>query len=172
MGTYKTFNTERLIIRPTSVQDADFILELFNTPKWIKNIGDRNVHSIEMAKDYILNKMQPQLERLGYSSYTIIRKSNKIKIGICGLYDREGLNGIDIGFAVLPEYEGKGFTFEAANKIKGAAFNDFGLKIIYAITIKNNIYSQKLLDKLGLELVGITKLPNENKELLLYKIEK
>lgn len=168
---YKAFNTERLIIRPTLVQDADFILELFNTPKWIENIGDRNVHSVEMARDYILNKMQPQLERLGYSSYTIIQKSNKIKIGICGLYDREGLNGIDIGFAILPEYEGKGFTFEATNKLKNVAFIELGIKTIYAITTKSNFPSQKLLEKLGLKLVETTKLPNDNKDLLLYKIE-
>lgn len=171
MGMYKAFNTERLIIRPTLVQDADFILELFNTPKWIENIGDRNVHSVEMARDYILNKMQPQLERLGYSSYTIIQKSNKIKIGICGLYDREGLNGIDIGFAILPEYEGKGFTFEATNKLKNVAFIELGIKTIYAITTKSNFPSQKLLEKLGLKLVETTKLPNDNKDLLLYKIE-
>jgi hypothetical protein len=29
--------TERPIIRPTSKNDAEFILRLFNNPKWIKN---------------------------------------------------------------------------------------------------------------------------------------
>jgi len=36
MTQYKTFETERLIIKPTSVEDAGFIFELFNTPKWIE----------------------------------------------------------------------------------------------------------------------------------------
>lgn len=116
--------------------------------------------------------MQPQLERLGYSNYTLVRKIDNVKIGTCGLYDREGLEGIDIGFAFLPEYERKGFAFEAANKIKNVAFNEFGIKVISAITTKNNVSSQKLLEKLGLELTGTTKLPNDNEELLLYKIEK
>jgi len=171
MPQYKTFETERLIITPTSVVDADFIFELLNTPKWIKNIGDRNVKSAEDAKDYILNKMQPQLIRLGYSNYTLIRKVDNVKIGACGLYDREGLEGVDIGFAFLPKYEKKGFAFEAADKIKNAAFNDFGINVISAITAKYNIPSQKLLEKLGLELVGTTILPGEEEELLLYKIE-
>jgi len=172
MSLYKTFKTERLIIRPTSEEDAEFIFELLNTPKWIKNIGDRNVNSVEIAKDYILNKMQPQLERLGYSNYTLIRKSDNVKIGTCGLYDRDGLDGIDIGFAFLPDYEGNGFGFEAADKIKNVAFNEFGIKVISAITTKNNVSSHKLLEKIGLELTGTTKLPNDNEELLLYKIEK
>lgn len=172
MSQNKTFETERLILKPTSEEDAEFIFELLNTPKWIKNIGDRNIKSVETAKDYILNKMQPQLERLGYSNYTLIRKIDLVKIGSCGLYDREGLEGIDIGFAFLPKYEGKGFAYEAANNVKNVAFNELGIKVISAITTKTNISSQKLLEKLGLELTGTTKLPNDTKELLLYKIEK
>lgn len=172
MGPYKTFESERLIIKPTTEEDAAFIFELFNSPKWLKNIGDRNITSPDMAKEYILTKMQPQLERLGFSNYTLIRKTGKVKIGCCGLYDREGLEGIDIGFAFLPEYEGKGFAFEAADKLKNVAFNEFGLPALSAITSKHNVASQRLLEKLGLTLLGTTALPNANEELLLFKIEK
>jgi RimJ/RimL family protein N-acetyltransferase len=171
MNQYKFFETKRLLIRPTSEQDAEFIFELVNTPKWIKNIGDRNINSVGMAKAYILKRMRSQLERLGYSNYTLIRKTDNVKIGTCGLYDREGLDGIDIGFAFLPEYEKKGFGFEAANKIKNVAFNEFGIKVISAITKKNNKPSQKLLKKLGLVLVGTTKIPDVDEEFLLYKID-
>jgi len=172
MKKHKDFETERLLIKPTSERDDEFIFELLNTPKWIKNIGDRNVKTVESAKNYILEKMLPQLEQLGYSNYTLIRKIDKVKIGTCGLYDRKGLEGIDIGFAFLPEYEKMGYAFEAADKIKNIAFNEFGITVISAITAKDNFSSQKLLEKLGLELSGTTKLPNENEELLVYKIEK
>lgn len=169
---YKSFITERLILRPTNVEDAEFIFELLNTPKWIKYIGDRNIKNIENAIEYIKHKMIPPLERLGYSNYTIIRKSDNQKIGSCGLYDREGLHGIDLGFAFLPEYEKKGYAFEASNRIKEAAFNEFNLESICAITTKENDSSQKLLVKLGFRFVGTTKLPNDYEELLIYKIEK
>ena len=169
---YKTFETERLIIRPTSESDSEFIFKLLNTPKWLKFIGDRNIKTVESAQVYIKEKMIPQLERLGYSNYTLTTKLDNQKVGTCGLYDREGLEGIDIGFAFLPEYEKKGFAFESSNKLKEIAFNEFGLKTMSAITSKNNISSQKLLEKLGLKLSGTTKLPNNDEELLLYKIEK
>lgn len=172
MNSYKVFETERLILRPTLEEDAEFILELLNTPKWIKYIGDRNVRTVDDAREYIRIKMLPQLKRLGYSNYTLIRKSDQAKIGSCGLYDREGLDGIDIGFAFLPEYERKGYAFEAASKLKEAAFNVFGIKEISAITEKENISSQKLIEKLGLKLTGTTKLPDEDVELLLYKIKR
>ena len=169
---HKTFETERLIIRPTSENDAEFILQLLNTPKWIKYIGDRNIKTVDKAKEYIKEKMIPQLERLGYSNYTLFRKEDNQKIGSCGLYDRDGLEGIDIGFAFLPDYEKKGFAFEASNRLKDAAFNELGIEIISAITTKENISSQQLLEKLGLKLNGTTKLPNDDEELLFYKIEK
>jgi RimJ/RimL family protein N-acetyltransferase len=125
-----------------------------------------------MAKEYIKEKMIPQLERLGYSNYTLIRKEDNQKIGTCGLYDREGLEGIDIGFAFLPDYEKKGYAYEASKKIRDAAFEDFKLESISAITTKDNVSSQKLLEKLGLRFAGTTQLPHKNEELLLYKIEK
>jgi len=170
MNTYKSFKTERLILKPTSKKDAQFILELLNTPKWIKYIGDRDVHSIEDAKNYVQNKMLPQLKKLGYGNYTVIKKSDKIKIGTCGLYDREGIDGVDIGFAFLPKYENNGFAFEAANKLINTAFEEFNISKINAITTKNNFQSQKLLLKLGLKFDKIVKLPNDNEKLLLYTL--
>jgi len=169
---YKEFETDRLLIRPTLERDAEFIYKLMNTPKFIKYIGDRDIKSVVSAKDYIKTKMLPQLKRLGYSNYTIFQETDNTKIGTCGLYDREGLDGIDIGFAFLPEYEGKGYAYESANRLKKAAFEEFEIEEIKAITSKENISSQRLLEKLGLEMADIIKLPNEDDELLLYKIQK
>ena len=172
MTEYKTYETERLLLKPTSEEDAEFVFELFNTPNWLKYIGNRNVLSIESAREYINFKMLPQLERLGFGNYTVIRKSDHISMGICGLYDREGLDGIDIGFAFLPEYGGNGYAFESANKLKQVAFTEFGITEIVAITTQDNTTSQKLLEKLGLTFTGTTKIPNDDEELLLYKISK
>lgn len=169
---YKTFETARLLIRPTSETDAAFIFQLVNTPKWIKYIGDRNIKSVKNARDYIKQKMTPQLERLGYSNYTLIRKTDNQKIGTCGLYDREGIEGIDIGFAFLPEYEKKGYAFEASAKIKEVAYNQFGIEVLRAITTKGNISSQKLLEKLGFKFTKLITIPNDKEELLLYELEK
>jgi len=169
---FKTFETERLILKPTSTEDAQLLIELMQTPKWIKYIGERNVKTIEVAEKYVREKMQPQLERLGFSNYTILRKIDNEKLGTCGLYDREGLEGVDIGFALLPKYEKQGYAFEAASKIRDAAFDEFALSSITAITTHENIDSQKLLEKLGLKFERKTFLPNDDEELLVYRIEK
>ena len=127
--------------------------------------------SVEEAKAYIKDRMTPQLEKLGYGNYTLIRKLDNTKIGTYGLYDREGLEGIDIGFALLPAYENMGFGFESASKLKDVGINVFNIKLISAITTKENIASQKLIEKLGLKFIKIVKIPNDEEELLLYSRE-
>ena len=166
---YKTFETERLLIRPTNIEDATFILELMNSPKWIKFIGNRNLNTTKDAENYIKEKMLSQLERLGFSNNTVIRKSDYVKIGTCGLYDREGLEGIDIGFAFLPQYEKQGYAFESTSKLKEIALNDFGITMLSGITTKDNISSHNLLRKLGLKPSGTINIPNDTEELLIFK---
>ena len=168
---YKRFETKRLKIRPATEEDAKFYLELLNSPKWIKYIGERNVKTEEEAKKYINEKMMSQLERLGYSNYTIIRKEDDKKIGCCGLYDREGIDGIDIGFALLTKYEKKGYAIEATAAIKEAAIREFGILKLKAITTKENIASQKLLTKLGLRYVKPIKILTDSEELMLYELQ-
>ena len=165
---YLSFESERLFLRPTQEDDAEFILKLLNAPKFIKYVGDRNVKSIDDATDYIKMKMIPQLEKLGYSNYTLIRKKDNVKVGTCGLYDREGMEGVDIGFALLPEFEGHGFGLESAKVLKEAAFNAFGIKQLKGITTKENLASQNLLLKLGMTLNGTVNLPDDEEELLLF----
>ncbi|CAM3313837.1 GNAT family N-acetyltransferase [Zobellia roscoffensis] len=168
----ETFYTDRLELRATSQDDADFIYQLLNSPNWLDYIGDRKIYSKAHAEAYINTKIIPQFKRLGFGNYTIIRKSDRAKIGSCGLYDREGLSNIDIGYALLPEYAKKGYAFEAALKLKEMAFSTFQLEKLCAITSKDNISSQKLLSKLGLESKETITLPGDTIELMLYTINK
>ena len=64
----KTYETERLIIKPTNTEDAKFIFEIMNTPKYHKYIGDRNIKSLEDAENYIKNRMLLQYEKISESS--------------------------------------------------------------------------------------------------------
>ena len=170
MKRYLQFETERLLLKAASTEDAPFILTLFNAPNWIKYIGDRNMNTVVEAEKYIAAKMIPQQERLGFSNYVVIRKADGVKMGTCGVYDRDGLEGLDIGFAFLPEYEGQGYAYESANKMKEAARDLFGQAELKAITTHDNASSQKLLKKLGFKSEGKTKIKDDEEELLLFRL--
>lgn len=166
----KTYETERLLIKLVDIDDAEFLLQLLNTEKWLKNIGDRNVHSLGDAQKYVREKNLPQIERLGFGNAVVILKSNSEKIGTVGLYDREGIDGVDIGFAFLEEHEGKGYAYESAKKIMDVGINEFGIKKVSAITLPENFSSIKLIEKLGLKFKEVVRIPNDTEDLNLYEL--
>lgn len=172
MKDYLSFETDRLWMTPTSREDAAFIYELMNSPKWIQFIGDRKIHTIKDAEEYIGVRMRPQLERVGFSVYTLISKLDQAKIGICCLIDREELEGIDLGYALLPDYEGAGYALEASEKMIAVAFEEFGLAEVYAITNPKNIASQRLLKKLRFNCVGDLQLADEKIPDRLFELKR
>ena len=161
--------TERLIIRPTTVDDAAFIAELMNTEKWLQFIGDRNIKTSEEASAFIEARIVPQLERLGFSCNTVIDKVTGEKLGTCGLYERPGLEIADIGFAFLPQHEGKGYGYESAIAVLKDAKTNHKLDKVCAITMEANVPSRRLLEKLGLKFDKMVSLTDDNEELMLYK---
>ncbi|WP_052248529.1 GNAT family N-acetyltransferase [Chryseobacterium taiwanense] len=165
------YETERLIIRPMSLDDGAFILDLYNRPKFIQFIGDRNIKTVSDAEEYIRNKFLPQFEKLGFGNYLLITKEGNHKIGGVGIFERDGLDIVDIGFSLLDEYEGKGYAYEGALKVKSIGMDDFGLKKLSAITAKENFSSQKLIEKLGLKFKKHVTLPGEDEELRYYETE-
>lgn len=169
MKKQSVIQTTRLELQPTSKADAAFLFELFNSPKWIQNIGDRQVKNIEATEQYIVQHIVPQMERLGFGNFTLVRIEDGQKVGTCGLYDREGLEGVDIGFALLPDYEGMGYAFESAQKLMQLAEQKWKLPFVQGITLETNVASKALLEKLGLEFVGHIRLSHDKEELLLYR---
>ena len=165
----KIIETERLVLKPMSVEDSQLIFELYNSPNFIKFIGDRNIKTLEDAENYIKNRFLPQMERLGYGNFLITKKDDGKKIGGVGIFERDGLDVHDIGFSFLPEFEGKGYGFESAKKLMETAFSELGLKKISAITSKENVASQKLIEKLGLNYLKTIQLPDDEEELLYYE---
>lgn len=94
-------------------------------------------------------------------------KETKTPIGMCGLIRRSDFEHVDIGFALLPAYEGKGYGHEAARAILKYANEDLQLYPIIAITLESNSDSVQLLKKLG--MVFEKKILYASEELLLYK---
>ena len=77
----------------------------------------------------------------------------------------------DIGFSFLPEFEGKGYGFEASKKLLETSFSAFGLKKISAITSQENRASRKLIKKLGFTYRSTVQLLGDKEELRYYEIE-
>jgi RimJ/RimL family protein N-acetyltransferase len=160
--------TKRLIISELKVEDAPFFLQLLNTPKWLEYIGDRNVSNVMDAKKYLIEKIIPAYTEQGFGFYKLALKKLNTDIGIAGLVKRTHLDFPDIGFALLPQYETKGYGYEASNAILELAKLKLNFKKVFGITLEHNKTSIKLLEKLGLEYEKRIKPFDDDEELLLF----
>ena len=102
--------TERLRLREFTLSDANFVQQLVNTPSWIQFIGDRNIRTLEASQEYIQNNLQKSYEKNGYGLWLMQLKETSKPIGMCGLVNRQSLENVDIGFALLPTYERNGYV--------------------------------------------------------------
>ena len=88
--------TDRLTLAELQIEDALFILELYNDPDFIKYIGDRNIQSIVDAEKFIKIGPQASYTENDHGLYKVSLKDHT-PIGICGLLKRDELDDPDIG---------------------------------------------------------------------------
>jgi RimJ/RimL family protein N-acetyltransferase len=164
-------HTKRLLLREFNIDDADFIIELLNTPGWLQFIGDRKVKTTSDAINYINNTFTKAYQTNGFGFWMVELAATKQPIGMCGITKRDGLDGVDIGFAFLPEFNGKGYAFEIAAATLNFVLATFNLPYILAITNPDNFRSIKLLEKIGLQYQHKIKLAEDSAALNLYRLD-
>ena len=152
--------TARLRLEALSLKDAPFILNLLNSPGWLKYIGDRGVKSLADAEAYLTDGPMKDLETYGFSLFKVVLKSTEEPIGLCGLLKRDFLDHPDIGFAFLGEYGGKGYAQEASHAVLEWARETQGITKVLAITLPENERSIHLLEKLGLNYERVVQYPD------------
>jgi RimJ/RimL family protein N-acetyltransferase len=160
--------TERLLLRHLSTEDAEFILELLNEPSFIRNIGDRGIRTIEGANSYILNGPVASYAKNGFGLYLVKLKETDESIGMCGLIKRDTLEDVDIGYAFLPRFWSKGYAVESARAVREYAKNAIGLKRIVAIVDPENEGSIRVLERIGLQFEKMVRLSEDDIELKLF----
>ena len=164
----KALETDRLVLRRMSVEDAEFMLGLLNEPSWLRFIGDRGVRTLEDARAYILKGPVDMYDRLGFGLYLTELKGEGVPIGICGLEKRDFLEDVDLGFALLPGFWGQGYAYEAAAAVMEYGKEALGLKRIVAITNPENHSSIRLLEKPGLKFDRMIQATADGPEIRLF----
>ena len=161
----RILETERLALDEFTLGDAPYILEALTDPSFTENIGDRGLTALEDARAYLEGGPLPAYRDPGHHMWRVTEKATGEVVGMCGLIKRDGLDDVDVGYALLPRFWGKGYAQEAA-----AACVNWGLKVkgysrIVAIIKPGNAASAKVLGKLGMQPQGLIELPNGVSEL-------
>jgi len=162
------YQTERLLLRQFSEDDAPFVLTLLNEPSFLRYIGDKKIRTLADAQQYILNGPVASYERHGFGLLLVELKESHTPIGMCGLLKREELPDPDIGFAFLPAFWNKGFAFEAATAVLKDARERLELERILAITSLDNEASIMLLERLGFKFDKVVRLSPDGEQVKLF----
>mgnify|MGYP005993000837 CR=1 FL=1 len=161
--------TRRTIIRHFNEDDAGFILTLLNEPAFVKNIGDKQVRSLEDALDYLVNGPMASYRDNGFGLYCVAEGLSGQAIGMCGLVNRPELTLPDLGYAVLTSHCQQGLAKEASEAVLSHAKHSLRLNTLQAVTLPDNAPSNRLLISLGFEFLDTVDLYDATNN--LYQIE-
>lgn len=158
------------MVRPLTTDDAGFIWELLNDADFLAHIGDRGVRTVDDAVAYLTNGPLEMYERLGFGLWCVELRATQTPIGICGLLKREWLDDVDLGYALLPEFRGRGYALEAAMAVLTHGIDKLGLSRVAAIVSAGNAKSEALLARLGMQFRELVRAPGATKDVQLFAI--
>ncbi|MGH4120333.1 GNAT family N-acetyltransferase [Clostridium sp.] len=154
-GEYVKLNTERLSVLPLDKYNLELCINNYNKMErnlglaiTNKNIGikEENVYKIRL-KDVQNNP----LNFMWYTTWIIILNGENRSIGAIMVKGYPNEDGeVVVGYAMQSDYRRKGYMLEALNSIIQWMFLNSKVKCVIADTLKNNIPSHKLLQKLGM----------------------
>ena len=170
------FETERLIIKPTSIDDIELILKMDKQEDTQRYLGGIKNKTRE-ERIAFLEKKNSKFKDGHAGSLTVYLKDGT-PIGFTGLSINEDNNNASISYIFDSDYTGKGYASEACRKLLSIGFDELGLNKIYADVISDNNRSKVLLERLGFTLEGVRreaayiKNTNEYKDFLDYGLLK
>jgi len=144
------------------------MLALLNDPDFLRNIGDRGARTVEDTRTYIVNGPMAMYDMYGHGLYLVVERSSGEPAGICGLLKRDSLEDVDVGFAFLPAFRGKGYATESYAGAMNYARDVLGLSRVVAIARPDNAASIRVLEKIGMRAERLVRLPHSEHELMLY----
>lgn len=151
-----TLFTDRLILRPFKIEDANAVREL---------AGDREVSKFTlnipypykegMAEKWIQSHASAFKDK-GSISLAITLKDETL-IGAISLHQDARHNRAELGFWIGRDYWGNGYCTEAAKAVVTHGFESLGLHKITSQHFVQNQASGKVLEKIGMTAEGLLK---------------
>ena len=147
----KTLETERLILRPWSEDDAEDLYAYAKHPDVGPHAGWKPHADVAESLKIIRVLFLPN------DVWAVILKSSGEIIGSVGLEPdkrRPGIKSSELGYALSKVHWGKGIMTEAAKAVIDFGFGAFGLDVIAICTSPQNKRSQSIISKCGFTYEG------------------
>lgn len=172
---FTAIETKNLILRRITHDDTHDIFELRKDPRMNEYTDTRLDESLEETKSYI-DKMNKGVDENKWVIWAIEHKQSKKVVGTISIWNinKERKSG-DLGYGIIPEYQGKGLMKEALLSVVDYGFNAMNLSALEAYTEEKNIKSIKLLE--GCKFTEVNRVDDEGQysnrvyHMVVYRLE-
>ena len=146
---YIIFETPRLFLRRFTEEDATLILQLNSDAEIVKYVHEPILETEEQATKIIINIILPQYKN-NLGRWAIHTKHNNDFIGWCGIKYLPERDEMDLGYRLVKQAWRKGYATEAAQHTLDYGFNTLDIALITGRAHIENMASQKVLEKIGM----------------------
>lgn len=146
--------TERLILRLWMTDDLPLFAKMNRDARVMRYFP---ATLTDEQTELLYNRILSEFERNEWGLYAVELKSNRKFIGYVGLHEI-GFNadftpGVEIGWRLDADYHNQGLATEAAKEVLELA-KQKGLSRLYSFTAKQNIPSERVMQKIGMTKIG------------------
>ena len=144
----KTIETERLILRPWTTDDAEQMYEYAKSPLVGPAAGWKPHETIDETREYLAQTIKD-----GDTWALVLKNGNRV-IGSLGLHQREVKTVRELGYVMHPDFWGNGYMTEAVRAALRFAFEDLNLTCVRVRHNPNNARSRNVIQRSGFQYEG------------------
>ena len=145
---WKILETDRCIIRETTVEDVDEFYKIYADPEMTRYM-EGLFKNPEDEKRYQADYIEKVYGLLGFGTWTVIRKDDGRMIGRAGFSVRNRFDDIELGFLIGTEFQRQGYAYEVCRAIIEYGRNVLQFDRIITFVKAENTVSIHLCEKLG-----------------------
>jgi ribosomal-protein-alanine N-acetyltransferase len=142
------FETARLYAQRPRSEHLQDLGRIFSDPRAARTLGGvRTAEQVALT----LARFQQQWERTGYGPWLFYTRVEGRFAGYCGLLATRagGSEGVELLYALLPDFWGRGLASEMAAEVVRMAFEQIGVTELVSHTLPTNRASRRVMEKAG-----------------------
>lgn len=166
-----TLQTKRLELRRYRDEDFEFLCSLLGDPRVVRFIGDGETRNRSQAYEFLYWIYRSYKEAPETGLRLLVRHTDGKSIGHAGLVRQmvDGVEELEIGYWIAPQYWGEGYAKEAAASIRDYGIRELGKKRFVSLIQPENNASRKVAESIGM---GFEKAVDMGgKEVFVYSLD-
>ena len=164
----KLFESERLYVQPYTKDDADLFFALNGDAEIMQYI--REPKTREQSDAFLEENLKFYEDHPGLGRFAVFTKENNCFTGSFSLLSIDHSENIHLGYALLKPFQGQGLATELVQASFDYVFHKIPNDKVQALTVAENIGSQKVLLKCGFQFKGT--MLHEGDEVMVFERSK